>query len=55
MQSMECIFFLFQKCNTFEVIDSRVAIAIMSFFDVVIASESAEESVISRQSKRAQA
>jgi hypothetical protein len=47
--------FLLKRCNTFEVIDNRVAIAIMSFFDVVVASDSADESIISRPSKRAQA
>ena len=45
--------FLFKRCNTFEEIDNRVAIAIMSFFEVVAASESAEN-IISRLSKRAQ-
>lgn len=50
---MECIFF-FKRCNTFEVIDNRVAIAIMSFFDVVTASESAEENIISRLRTRDQ-
>lgn len=36
-------------------IDNRVAIAIMSFFDVVVASESAEEDIICRLSTRDQA
>jgi len=35
--------FLFKRCNTFEEIDNRVAIAIMSFFEVVAASESAKK------------
>jgi len=35
--------FLFKISNTFEVRDNRVAIAITSSFDVVTASESAEQ------------